>query len=120
MKGRVLLDTKIKKMRERLTKHRTKITDMEAYAAEMEREIKQAEEEQLGYLARSAANSLSGGMEEIFELLRSLKLKPDPGVTNDITGQSAINHKSDENKEGKTVYENDDADETDDTEESGD
>jgi len=73
MKGRVLVDTKIKKMRERLTKHRLRMTEMEAQTVEMEQEIKRAEEEQLGYLARSAANNLTGGMDEIFELLRGLR-----------------------------------------------
>jgi hypothetical protein len=115
-KGRVLLDTKIKKMRGRLSKHRQKIIEMETQAAEMEQEIKKAEEEQLGYLARSAANSLSGGMEEIFELLRGLKTKPDAGAAVE-NAAPAINQKSDENKEGETV---DDTDETDDTEEGGD
>ena len=70
---------RIQKMRTRLVKHRTKIADLEAQAAEMENDIKKAEEEQLGYLARSAANMLSGGMDEVFELLRSLRMKPDTG-----------------------------------------
>jgi len=46
---------------------------METQALAMEQEIKAAEDEQLGYLARSVANTLSGGMEEIFELLRGMK-----------------------------------------------
>jgi len=62
-------------------KHRKKIAELEAIAAEMEQEIKQAEEEQLAYLARSAANTLSGGMDEVFELLRGLRAKPNQGVT---------------------------------------
>ena len=49
---------------------------MEAQAAEMEQEIKAAEDEQLGYLARSIANTLSGGMDEVFAILQSLKAKP--------------------------------------------
>ena len=70
---------RIQKMRARLVKHRTKIASLEAQAAEMENDIKKAEEEQLGYLARSAANMLSGGMDEVFELLRNLRMKPDAG-----------------------------------------
>ena len=109
------MDTKIIKMRGRLTKHRQKIIEMEAQAAEMEQEIKKAEEEQLGYLARSAANSLSGGMEEIFELLRGLRAKPEIGGVNNTANIATTEpHKNiDEDKEDETV---DDTDETDDTE----
>ena len=60
-------------MRNRLAKHRAKITELEAQASTMEKEITAAEDEQLGYLARSVANTLSGGMEEIFEMLRGLR-----------------------------------------------
>jgi len=116
MKGRVLLDTKIKKMRERLTKHRQKIIEMEAQSAEMEQEIKKAEEEQLGYLARSAANSLSGGMEEIFELLRGLRTKPETGVSVGNSAQSGNHKNSYENKEGETVDSIDETDKTNETE----
>ena len=118
MKGRVKLDAKIQKMRERLKKHRIKIVEMEAQAAEMEKEIKIAEEEQLGYLARSAANMLSGGMEEVFELLRGLKLKPetDTAAKNPANTANPGNHKnSDEIKEGETVDEPDETDETEET-----
>jgi len=76
MKGCVFLYSKVPKLRERLTKHRGKIAEMEAQAAEMEQEIKAAEDEQLGYLARSIANTLSGGMDEVFAILQSLKAKP--------------------------------------------
>ena len=110
------METKIKKMRERLAKHRQKVAEMEAHSAEMEQEIKKAEEEQLGYLARSAANTLSGGMEEVFELLRSLRTKTDTGNAA-ITEKSenlATNTNFDENKEEETV----DDDETDETEDS--
>jgi len=102
-------------MRGRLAKHRQKIIEMEAQAAEMEQEIKKAEEEQLGYLARSAANSLSGGMEEIFELLRGLRAKPETGGVNNTANIEAPEpHKNIvEDKEDETV---DDTDETDDTE----
>ena len=85
------MGTKINKLRERLAKHRLKISELEAQAAEMEQEIKRAEEEQLGYLARSAANNLTGGMEEIFALLQGLRSKP----------ESQKN--TDESKEGETV-----------------
>ena len=70
------METRIKKMRERLERQRLKIAELEAQAAEMEQEIKKAEEEQLGYLARFAANNLSGGIDEVFEMLRSLQMKP--------------------------------------------
>ena len=70
------METRIKKMRERLERQRLKIAELEAQAAEMEAEIKKAEEEQLGYLARFAANNLSGGIDEVFEMLRSLQMKP--------------------------------------------
>ena len=118
MKGRVKLEARIQKMRERLKKHRMKIVEMEAQAADMEKEIKKAEEEQLGYLARSAANTLSGGMEEVFELLRSLRAKPDNGVIPDNTASAAIpsdTTNSDENKEGETVDELDETEETEET-----
>jgi len=49
---------------------------METQALAMEQEIKAAEDEQLGYLARSVANTLTGGMEEIFELLHNMKATP--------------------------------------------
>lgn len=103
------MDTKITKLRERLVRHRQKIIEMEAQAAEMEREIKKAEEEQLGYLARSAAISLSGGMEEIFELLRSLRAKPDTGAVTDNSAIPGNQQNLNENKEDETV---DDTDET--------
>ena len=104
MKGRVTLDAKIQKMRERLAKQRLKIAEEEAKAAEMEKEIKKAEEEQLGYLARTAANSLSGGMEELLALLRDLPNNP--------SAASAPIKKHDENKEGETVYDTDETEET--------
>ena len=85
------MDTKIKKMRERLVKHQQKIAELETQSAEMEREIKKAEDEQVCYLARSAANSLSASMDEIIEVLRSLQPKP------------ANHQNSYENKEGETV-----------------
>ena len=65
--------SRVPKLRERLAKHRGKIAEMETQALAMEQEIKAAEDEQLGYLARSVANTLTGGMEEIFELLRNMK-----------------------------------------------
>jgi len=108
MKGRVTLDAKIQKMRERLAKQRLKVAEEEAKAAEIEKEIKKAEEEQLGYLARSAANSLSGGMEELFALLRDIKNNPGAASVNSAASVPEI--KSDENKEGETV--DDDTDET--------
>jgi uncharacterized membrane-anchored protein YhcB (DUF1043 family) len=92
LKGRAYLEAKLKKMRERLAKHRQKLVEMEAQAVEMEQEIKRAEEGQLGYLARSAANSLTGGMEEVFELLRSLRAKPEPPQKSDETEEGASVH----------------------------
>ena len=68
--------SRIPKLRERLAKHRGKIAEMEAQALSMEQEIKAAEDEQLGFLARSVANTLSGGMEEVFAILQGLKAKP--------------------------------------------
>lgn len=94
------MDARIQKMRERLSRQRSKIVEFEAQAAEMEKEIKRVEKEQLGYLARSAANTLTGGMEEVFELLRSLRAKSD------------ATQKSDLIKEEKTVDELDETDET--------
>jgi len=108
MKGRVKLDTKIKKMRERLEKQRLRVAEEEAKAAEIERDIKKAEEEQLGYLARSAANSLSGGMEELFALLRDIKSNPGAASGNSAASEPVKN--PNEIKEGKTV--DDDTDET--------
>jgi hypothetical protein len=111
-------------MRERLNKHRIKISEMEAGAEEMEREIKKIEEEQLGFLARSAANSLTGGMEEIFELLRELRAKPknETSELDGMTSGTADNattapdyQKTNENKEGITI---DDVNETELTEET--
>ena len=69
--------SKIPKLREQLAKQRSKVAEMETQAVAMEQEIQKAEDEQLGYLARSVANTLSGGIEEIFELLRNLKTQPD-------------------------------------------
>ena len=71
--------SRIPKLRERLAKHRGKIAEMEAQAVAMEQEIKKAEDEQLGYLARSVANTLSGGMDEVLALLQSLRPKPNNG-----------------------------------------
>jgi len=65
--------SRVPKLKERLAKHRSKIAEMENQALAMEQEIKVAEDEQLGYLARSVASTLSGGMDEIFELLRNMK-----------------------------------------------
>ena len=70
---------------------------METQALAMEQEIKAAEDEQLGYLARSVANTLTGGMEEIFELLRNMKtnsgtaadkIKTPPSVNSDKEGET--------------------------------
>ena len=102
------MEAKVKRLREKLSKHRQKIVLLETEAAEMEQEIKKAEEEQLGYLARSAANSLSGGMEEIFEILRGLRAKPSANTAVDETATQQNN----DDKEGETV---EDTDETDDT-----
>ena len=81
------METKIKRMRERLVKYRKKITDMEAVYAEMEQEIKKAEEEQLSNLARTAANTLSGGMEDVFEILRNIKANTVTDAPADQTAQ---------------------------------
>jgi len=78
-------------MRHKLAKQREKISELEAQAAEMAQEIKKAEEEQLVYLARAAASQLSGGIDEVSELLRGLREKPD-NPTN-----------FDESKEGKII-----------------
>jgi len=104
LKGRAFLEAKLKKMRERLTKHRQKLVEMEAQAVEMEQDIKRAEEGQLGYLARSAANSLTGGMEEVFELLRSLRAKPENNTGGNTKPEPP--QKSDETVEGASVYGN--------------
>lgn len=95
--------SRIPKLRERLEKHRGKIAEMEAQAAEMEQEIKKAEDEQLGYLARSAANTLSGGMEEIFELLRNLKATPNSGTAADKPKNAPPPTNTNKDKEGETV-----------------
>jgi uncharacterized coiled-coil protein SlyX len=100
-KGSVHLDARIQKLRERLTKHRLKISEMEAQATEMEKEIKKAEEEQLGYLVRSVASTLSGGIDEVFEILRGLKTKPGNVSANAVKPDNP--NKSDEIKEGETV-----------------
>jgi DNA-binding protein H-NS len=94
------MDAKIPKMREKLAQHREKISEMEARAAEMEKEIQQAEEEQLSYLARLAANTLSGGMDELFEVLKGLRANPGSAANaNPKTKKDYV-----ENKEGETVY----------------
>lgn len=101
------MESKIKKMRERLAKQRQKIAEIEAEAADAEQEIKKAEEEQLGYLARSAASTLSGGMDEVFELLRGLRAKPEkpekaekPEVPTKPETHTILN----KNKEGESDY----------------
>jgi len=109
------LDAKIKKMRERLDKHRRKIAEMQAQIADMEQDIKKAEEEQLGYLARSAASSLTGGMEEVFELLRGLQSKGNTDNTESATHKPEPQKNLDENKEGETVDDTDKTDITDET-----
>jgi uncharacterized coiled-coil protein SlyX len=107
------LDAKIQKLRERLSKQRLKISELEAQAVEMEKEIKRAEEEQLGYLVRSVAATLSGGIDEVFEILRGLKTKPD-NTANAVKPDNP--KKSDEIKEGETVDGIDETDETEDAE----
>ena len=109
------MDAKIKKMRERLDKHRRKITEMQAQTAEMEQDIKKAEEEQLGYLARSAANNLTGGMEEVFELLRGLQSKADTGNATVANPKPEPQNNLDEYKEGETVDGTNETDITDET-----
>lgn len=86
---------KIQRLRGRLAKHRSIIAEHEAAALVIEREIVEAEKEQLSLLARSAANTLSGGMEEIFEILRGLRAKPES--PNDL--QKPSNKKEGENVE---------------------
>ena len=109
------MDAKIKKMRERLDKHRRKITEMQAQTTEMEQDIKKAEEEQLGYLARSAANNLTGGMEEVFELLRGLQSKAETGNAASANPKPEPQNNLDEYKEGETVDGTSEADITDET-----
>jgi hypothetical protein len=115
VKGCVVLDTKIKKMRERLNKHRQKIAELEAQAVEMEQEVENTEDELLGVLARSAANSMSGGMGEIFEILRGLLMKPETSAVSDDAVKFDNYKNYDENKESDSV---DDTDEMEDTDES--
>ena len=94
--------SRIPKLREWLAKHRSKIAEMETQAVAMEQEIKAAEDEQLGYLARSVANILSGGMEEIFELLR--KMKTSNGTAADKTKAPPPSPPSvNSDKEGDTI-----------------
>jgi len=109
------LDAKIKKMRERLDKHRRKITEMQAQTAEMEQDIKKAEEEQLGYLARSVASSLTGGMDEVFELLRGLQSKTYTGNAVSVNHKPEPQKNLDEYKEGETVDGTSETDITDET-----
>ena len=92
------MDVKIQKLQERLTKHRAKIIEMQAQVVDMEKEIKRAEEEHLGCLARSAAVSLSGGMGAVFEVLRGLQAKAENESPNIESPK-----KTDEKKEDKTV-----------------
>jgi uncharacterized coiled-coil protein SlyX len=99
-KGSIHMDTKIPKMREKLARQREKIAEMETQAAETEKEIQKAEEEQLGYLSRLAANALSGGMDELFELLRGMRANAD----NTANANPKTQKDYDENKEGETVY----------------
>jgi len=115
MKGRVLLNARIAKLRERLTKHRLKIAELEAQTAEMEQEIKRAEEEQLGYLARSAANNLTGGMDEVFELLRGLQSKTYTSNAASANPKPEPQNNLDEYKEGETVDGTNETDITDET-----
>ena len=92
-------------MRMRLTKQRGKIAEMEAEALQTEQAIMLAEDEQLGYLARSVANTLSGGMEEIFDLLRGLRASPNKGASagnaNKPNAAKPLNSGND--KEGEAV-----------------
>ena len=91
--------SRVPKLRERLAKHRSKIAEMETQALAMEQEIKAAEDEQLGYLARSVANTLTGGMEEIFELLRNMKTNNVKAADKTKTPPSQQNS----DKEGETL-----------------
>ena len=100
------MDAKIKKMRERLDNYRRKIAEMQAQTVEIEQAIKKVEEEQLAYIARSVANNLTGGMDEVFEILRSLQPKADTG--NNANAAPNPNHNElqsnfDQNKEGEPV-----------------
>ena len=96
---------KLQKLRSRLAKQRGKIAEMEAEALQMEQAITRAEDEQLGYLARSVANTLSGGMEEIFDLLRGLRSNPNKGaaVGNANKPNAAKPLNSGNDKEGEAV-----------------
>ena len=95
------MDSIIQRKRARLARQQAKIAEMQALAAEIEKEIQAAEDEQLGYLARSVANNLSGGMEELFEILRGLRAKP----ANMPQAASLLD--SNEYKEGEIVEETD-------------
>ena len=70
------MDAIIQRKRAKLAKQRAKIAEMEATAAAIEQEIQAAEGEQLGYLARSIANTLEGGMEQLFDILLDLRKNP--------------------------------------------
>jgi len=72
--------SKLPRLKERLAKHRSKMAEMEAQALAMEQEIRAAEDEQLGYLARAVANTLSGGMDDVFAILQGLKVNPNNGT----------------------------------------
>ena len=86
-------------MRGKLAKQREKISELEAQAVEIERDIKKAEEEQLVYLARTAASNLSGGIDEVSELLRGLREKHDNPTNFDESKEGEIIDKMYETEE---------------------
>ena len=101
------MDTKIKKMHERLEKHLQKMAEQKSQTAEIEQEIKKAEDEKLSYLGHAAADVMPGGIYDVFEVLENLCVKP-------ATGKPAINKANEEIEEGEN------ADEIEETEESED
>ena len=88
-------------MRDKLANQREKISELETQAAKMEQELKKAEHEQLGYLAKAAADVLDGGMAAVIEVLQKLAQSPDNPTNFNQSKEGDNVEETDENEEGK-------------------
>jgi uncharacterized membrane-anchored protein YhcB (DUF1043 family) len=93
------MDTKIKKMREKLAKHQQKIVELKAQSIEIEDELEKAEGELSGHLVRFAANNMSGGIDEVYEFLRNLGGKSENNINYDDSEEDETIDEFDETEE---------------------